>query len=231
MFNFIKNILAPKKCYSCGQEWHFLCPKCMSKMSTFESICYVCKRKSIKFSIHYNCQKLIVLDKIIILTHYKQKLIKKLIKDAKYYYKKDILEDFSIYLSKLLLENIENKNIDNYILVPMPMYYFRKWQRWYNQSEVLAKNIWKITKIMINNNLIKRVKNTRQQSKLSKKERLKNLTNAFKINKNLVDKIDKNKIIIIVDDVISTWTSINSIAKLLKDYWFKNVIWLIIASD
>jgi len=35
---------------------------------------------------------------MIILTHYQNKIIKKLIKDAKFYQKKDILKDFGVYL-------------------------------------------------------------------------------------------------------------------------------------
>jgi hypothetical protein len=37
-------------------------------------------------------------DKIIILTHYKNKIIKKLLHDAKFYKRKDILEDLSLHL-------------------------------------------------------------------------------------------------------------------------------------
>jgi len=34
-----------------------------------------------------------------------------------------------------------------------------------------------------------------------------------------------------MDDVISTWTTLNEISKLLKNNWVKYVIWLIVASD
>jgi predicted amidophosphoribosyltransferase len=60
-------------------------------------------------------------------------------------------------------------------------------------------------------------------------ERLVNLKWVFKINKRKISKI-KDKNIIIIDDVISTWTTINEIAKILKENGAKNIIWLIIAS-
>jgi len=230
MLKFIKDIIATKKCYSCGQEWHFLCPRCMSKMSNFSSICYVCKAKSDYFEVHQSCLEWIYFDKLIILTHYKQNIIKKLIKDFKFYYKKDIADDFWKYLWDLLLKNI-SWNLDDFLLIPIPLYFLKKWKRWYNQTELLIKIISKNTSIKFKNNLIKRIKNTRQQSQLSRQERLSNLESAFKINKKQLDKVDKNKTIIIVDDVVSTWTSINSVAKLLKQNWFKKVIWLVIASD
>jgi ComF family protein len=229
MLNFLKDIIAPKKCYSCNKEWHFLCPQCMSKMSNFNSICYVCKQKTDNFKTHKNCQKWFYLDQLIILTHYKQEPIKKLIKDAKFYYKKDILDDFAKYLWEKLLINIKNK--DDYIFIPVPMYFLRKWKRWYNQSEILVNYLVRFLHINKNFKIIKRIKNTRQQSKLSRQKRLQNLEKAFKINKKELDKIDKNKTIVLIDDVISTWTTLNLIAKLLKDNWFVSVIWLVIASD
>ncbi len=231
MLNFIKNIIAPKKCYSCGEEWHFLCLKCMSKMSDFNSICYICKRKTIKFEVHQKCQQWIYYNSLIIVTHYNQHPIKKLIKDFKFYYKKDIAQDIAYYMIKKLKENID-LSWDNYLIITTPLYFLRKWKRWYNQTEILSKYIiTKINNISIEKNLVKRVRNTRQQSTLSKNQRLSNLEKAFKINKKLVDKIDKNKTIIIVDDVISTGATINSIAKLLKENWFKKIIWLVFASD
>jgi predicted amidophosphoribosyltransferase len=62
-------------------------------MSNFESLCYICKGKSDNFKIHDNCLENIYYDKIIILSHYKNDIISKLIKDLKFYGKKDIAED------------------------------------------------------------------------------------------------------------------------------------------
>jgi predicted amidophosphoribosyltransferase len=71
---------------------------------------------------------------------------------------------------------------------------------------------------MVNkNNIIKRVKNTVQQSRLNREDRIKNLNNCFKINEKFLKDI-KNKTIIIVDDVVSTGTTINEISKVLKNH-------------
>ena len=230
MFKFLKDLIAPKKCYSCNNQWHFLCDHCLSKMSNFESICYICKRKTDNFQIHDSCKKDVYYNKIIILSHYKNKIISKLIKDFKFYSKKDIWEDLWNYLSELFLNNELYKNTNNYIIIFPPMWFFKKLKKWYNHSEILSKYISKKTNIKLENNLIKKINTTRQQSKLSRLERIVNLSNAFKIRKNNIDNIDK-KVFIIVDDVISTWSTINEISKILKDSWAKKVIWLIVASD
>ncbi len=226
----IKDIISPKKCYSCEKEWHFLCQECLQYTIKYKPYCYICKNQNNKFLIHKYCKKNIYFDKLIILTRYKNKVIKKLIKDFKFYNKKDIWEDFGKFLWKLLLKNEKIKNKEDYLLVPTPMFFYRKMIRWYNQSDILAKYIWKHTNIKIKDKLIKKIKNTRQQSLLSKKERILNLNNSFKINKKDRDILDK-KNIILIDDIVSTWTTLNEIAKILKQNWVKKIIWLAIASD
>lgn len=230
VINFLKDIFAPKKCYSCKKEWHFLCKKCLDEIWYFESICPLCKQITHDFEVHFYCKKeSFYLEKIIILTHYKNKIIQKLIKDAKFYHKKDILEDFAKYLWAKLFEHIDEKK-DDLIFISTPMYFFKKIQRWYNQSEILLKNMSKICQISFDKWLIKKVKKTKTQSHLTKIERIENLKNAFEIDKNKLKKY-KNKTFVIVDDVVSTWTTLNEIAKVLKSNWVKKVYGLCIASD
>ncbi|MFK7780261.1 MAG: phosphoribosyltransferase family protein [Candidatus Gracilibacteria bacterium] len=230
IFKFIKDLIAPKKCYSCNKEGHFLCEKCLSKMSNFEPVCYVCKGRSENFEVHTKCLSSIHYDKIIILSHYKNKHISKLVKDFKFYMKKDIGEDFGNYLTDLFLENEVYKNTDNYILIFPPMGFFKKIKRGYNHSEIIAKYISKNIGIRLEKKLIIKTKTTRQQSLLSRKERLLNLQDSFKIANNKIDNFDK-KTFIIIDDVISTGSTINEISKKLKEKGAKKVIGLIVASD
>ena len=228
IISFIKDIISPKKCYSCKVQWYFLCPKCLSKLDKFKPICYICKKPSKNFEVHKNCKSGIYFDNLLILTKYNSKIIQKLIKNSKFYWKKDILEDFWLYLYDLFKRYFELRN--DIIVSPAPMHFFRKLQRWYNHSEILSKIISKKLYLRLENKLIKRVKNTKQQSRLKRKDRLSNLENAFKIVKNNIEKIDKKEILLI-DDVVSTWATLNQISSFLKKYGAKKVICLVIASD
>ncbi len=225
---FIKDTLFPKKCYSCKKEWSFLCEECFLSMQKYTSCCYFCKNYSDNFSTHHECSKEFFLDSIFVLTHYNNKVIKKLIKDSKFFWRKDILEDFAFYITKS--EEFKNIYVEDSIIIPVPMYFFRKLKRWYNQSYILAKFISNFMWRKCEDNIIKRIKNTRQQSHLSRQDRLHNLDNSFRINKNYIDNIIW-KTVYIVDDVVSTWTTLNEIAKLLKYNWALKVIWICIASD
>ena len=94
----------------------------------------------------------------------------------------------------------------------------------------MAKYISQENNITYWKNILKKVKGTRQQSHLSRQEREDNLKNCFKINKNYIDIVDK-KNIIIVDDVISTGTTLNEVSRVLKKNWANKVTWLCFASD
>ena len=251
ILDFIKDILSPKKCFSCKKEWMFLCEDCFNKLDNFEAFCYICKKKSSNFRIHKKClienklfnwanfnDKKIYLDRVIVMTHYKNEVIKKLIKNFKFYWKKDIW----VELWEKLWFFIKNKKILNslrvegfsplndFVILPVPLHFLKKIKRWFNQSEILAKKVAEILKIDYNKNSLIRKKYTRQQSKLNRQKRLSNLDKAFKIKKNKVDKIDK-KIIFLVDDVVTSWTTLNEIAKVLKQNWAKKVIGVCIASN
>lgn len=229
-FDFILDLLSSKKCYSCNKEWRFLCDDCFHKEYDYLSSCYICKWSSNNYLVHDKCKNGIFFDKTIILKHYNSKIIKKLIKDSKFYWLKNIFKEFSNYLYIKFLLNHKIVKKDEYLIIPIPSNFLRKIKRWYNSSEELCLNFSKISWIKYSKNIVNKVKNTRQQSKLSKKDRIINLKSCFKINKKQIDKLD-NKKVIIIDDVISTWTTINELSRILKENWAKEIIWLIIASD
>lgn len=230
IFKFLLDIVSPKKCYSCKKEWSFICEDCFSKIYDFEEKCYVCKKFSKNFEIHTDCKEKVFYDKILVLKHYKNPLIQKLVKDWKFYGKTEILEEFSFFMCKKFFKNENTEKLDEFLVISIPSYFLRKLKRWYNSSEVLAKSFVKFSKINYEKNLLKKVKQTKQQSKLNRKERLENLKNSFELNKNFLKNI-KNKKILIIDDVISTWSTLNEISSILKQNWVRKIIWITIASD
>lgn len=230
LIKILKDIFSPKKCYSCNKQWHFLCLWCFKKLENFEPICYVCKNPSKDFEIHPDCQQGLYFQKVIILTHYKNKVIKKLITDAKFYKRKDIFEDFWNYLTKLLIKYEKDVNKNNTILIPIPIHFFKKLKRWYNQTDIISQYISERTGLKSVNNLLLKKKYTGQQSHNTKLERKKNLENSLQFNNKYIDTFDNFKIILI-DDVISTGSTLNEASKILHNQWFIDITCLVIASD
>jgi len=118
----------------------------------------------------------------------------------------------------LLKEKIRNWNAD--LLLPVPLFHLKKAERGYNQSFYIAKGFSKVLNIPVKNNLIKRARYTETQTKLNLEERKENMANAFAI-KNA--KEIKGKKIILIDDVITTGSTVTECGKILKSHGAQKV--------
>jgi len=156
--------------------------------------------------------------------------VKRLIKDSKYYSKKDVLDDIGQYAWDFLIKNLEITDKQKYIILPIPMNFWRKSSRGYNHADVLASYISKSSGIPHNTKILKRVKNTLQQSKLTRNQRLSNLDWAFKVDEKYKH-ILKDKYVILIDDVVSTWVTFLEVSAALDNLWVKTIDCFAIASD
>jgi len=225
--DFILSCLSKSQCYSCGQEWHFFCLQCSQEIEEYTPYCYVCKKYSENFMIHDSCNKIFPhLKQIIVLTRYRTPIIKKILRLWKYHNKKMVYSSIMHGKSDFFKEYILSQNA---LIVPVPMHFVRKWKRWYNQAELIASHLSKSIKIPINTHFLIKTKYTKQQSKLSIKERYENLGSSFglKNHKN----ISKNTMIYLVDDIVSTWSTLWEISQILTQNWYKNVSAVCLASD
>lgn len=131
--------------------------------------------------------------------------------------------ELATLFSDRLLDKIISKGKLPETLVPVPLHKKRQAQRGYNQSLELAKHLAKKLGIPVNTNLCKRIVNTDPQSELPIKSRQKNVKDAFALNN---DNIPKH--IAIIDDVITTGSTINEISKLFKKAGCERIdIWAI----
>ena len=69
-------------------------------------------------------------------------------------------------------------------------------------------------------NLVKRIKDTKPQYKLNRAERLKNLANAFEVNR----KFYNNKTLLIIDDICTTGSTFEEIIKSLNKQEIYDII-------
>jgi ComF family protein len=115
-------------------------------------------------------------------------------------------------------------NID--LLVPVPLHKKRKRKRGYNQSALLCNAISRTTDIPVNEISLQRVKNTISQTKFNLVQRRKNVADAFRVvnKKEIV-----NKTILLVDDVITSGSTINACAEQLKINGAKEIFAITVA--
>jgi len=105
------------------------------------------------------------LDAIIVPFHYKEHLVKRSITHGKFYHKKEVFEEWGISLSSFVQKQLQNNLPENTSITSVPLHFFRKLTRGYNQSEILAKTLAKELGIPYSP-LIKKRKHTRHQSHL-----------------------------------------------------------------
>lgn len=145
--------------------------------------------------------------------------IDKCIWNLKYNNFKPASEFLASEMSDVIERDFKNENPDFITCIPMTKR--RKRKRIFNHGEVIARRIGKAFDIDFAPDLLKKIKNTKPQVNLSAKERQTNLKGAFAIN----SKYDiKNKTILICDDVITTGSTLEECAKVLKKAGAKRII-------
>ncbi len=238
LYNYLLDLIFPKKCMICknifdfGSDKRGICDQCIK---IFEKPpkegCVQCGKET-KYQYCNVCSNL---------------LKGKLYKDNKFYFKKnysifvyneaarepllnlkyrkelELLEGFEKII-RLRLEEIDLPNID--IIIPVPMYHKKERKRGFNQAKLFSEIVSNIIKIEYNDKILIRNKNTTVQSNKNIKDRYENLENCFSVVNN--DVID-NKTILLIDDIYTSGSTINTCAKELIQNGCKEVFSLTIS--
>jgi ComF family protein len=102
---------------------------------------------------------------------------------------------------------------DNPVLVPVPLHRARLWQRGFNQSALVAREISRRLDIASDPFLIRRIKHTPPLKGMSALQRRKAVAGAFKVpDQSAVE----GRTIILVDDVLTTGSTAEACARTLK---------------
>jgi len=101
------------------------------------------------------------------------------------------------------------------VLVPVPLHRTRQFARRYNQSTELARALGKFTGLPVDPGLVVRQKATRQQVGLSGDARRRNVAGAFQASDNIRSRL-RGRRVIIIDDVITTGSTVKAVTRALK---------------
>lgn len=218
MIKHFLNFLFPSACITCQREGDFLCADC-NRTLVF---------KPIKSGYQNNRTDFKHLDGVIYALDYaKNPHIQAAIKQFKYKFTRELAEDFASHLSRKL-DELHMTRGQQLSLIPIPLHKNRRRERGFNQAEVLAKALQNLRDDIQLTPLLRRVRKTKQQARLSKEERHQNLKGAFELDL-ATEKLDPNSIIFLVDDVCTTGATLEAAAKTLKESGFQKVYGLVIA--
>ena len=111
------------------------------------------------------------------------------------------------------------------LIVPVPLHASRKRRRGFNQAEVIADELSRLTGIPVRNDVLFRIRRTRPQKQLGENERRQNLQGAFAVRKNL----DLSENLLLIDDIYTTGSTVERCAKMLRLAGAENVYFLTIS--
>lgn len=112
------------------------------------------------------------------------------------------------------------------LILPVPMHPQKRAARGYNQSELLARQLSEKTGIPYEPHLLACVKKTKGQKTLGQKERRKNLRGSFQV----IGRIKKLERVLVVDDVYTTGSTMDEIARTLKAAGVGRVYFLVLCT-
>lgn len=198
-------------CSNCQKllEKKAYCLHCGSPLLEFQPSCGICLQNEPKW------------QRILQVSAYKAPL-------AEWIHRLKFRSDYYLdhALARLLLLEILHQRRTHYfefpeVIIPVPLFWQRQWLRGYNQAELLARPIAKWLNIPLDTQSLKRIRSTTPQRKLNAQERRKNLRTAF-----LYQPIKAYKRVAIVDDVVTTGSTVNEICIELKKQGVKEIfVW------
>jgi ComF family protein len=152
-------------------------------------------------------------------------LLRTLLREFKFR-NKDYLERF---LGRLLVYAAEKYAIAGTVecIVPVPMHPLKRFFRGYNQAELLARRLSENLKVPVIGAL-RRVRLTRQQYLLRKRERSENVKGAFAAHDGASV---KGKTVLLVDDICTTCATIEECSRVLRGAGAAAVYALTVARD
>lgn len=204
MWHTLLRILFPSPCVQCGYLSEALCGRCFHE---------------VEFKPHV--RELPGLRVCSALFYEEKSIVGRLIRPFKYSHQADLFRIFVPWMKQVLHLLGTGEKV---LFVPVPLYKSRELERGYNQAELLAK--WMAKDLGCSAvRLVKRVKDTGSQARLAdKKSREENMQRAF-----MVEGAVPGCPIVLVDDIVTTGSTLLACAEALRAAGAKHVFALTLA--
>lgn len=234
-------IFFPNHCLSCEKiisKDGLFCHDCWTKLQFIsEPKCRICAYPFNKISAQTSndktnliCSNCLIkkpfFDRVITLFRYNQ-MIRKIVSNLKYRDQIFLAKKFSKILSQKAQPEIANADF----IVAVPLHKKRLQKRKFNQAVLLCRELLKQQKsaeLKFFPDFLIRNKNTIPQVQLRRKERQKNLQKVFLVNEKYHNLVSGKKFLL-VDDVMTSGSTVENCALALKKLGAKEVIVLTIA--
>jgi ComF family protein len=206
------DFLLPQMCLLCNKEIEkgMICDNCLNYLPLVEPpVCRHCGRPITKGTICEICRESTALDRgrawLLFVPP-----TDRLIHHFKYRKNSRLAQMLGRAMAALVSADHTLAHAD--LITFVPLFWWKHLRRGYNQASLLARLIGQETGISVQP-ILKRVRNTRTQTRLNTKARQKNVRNAFAVHGTGI----RERKVILVDDVLTTGATINECARVLKE--------------
>jgi len=240
---FIKRYFRVRKCIACREILSFeesesaFCAKCRAKWDSAKTeSCSSCGKSAVECTCmpkRLSKAGVLCLSKLVF---YKKEKRTEPQNRIIYFVKQNKNKRASEFLAQELSTPIKREfavlGVDNMseevVIVWVPRSVKAKLLYGFDQTEIICKELSKKLSVPYMD-LLLRKRGGGEQKKLTRAERIKNTKNRFKINKKL--DFPKDKVIVLVDDIVTTGSSMAECATIMKKNGARSVICISIAQD
>lgn len=226
----ILKLIYPSRCPICdrirGVTEEVCCPLCREKLPwTAGSVCIKCG-KPVEAEREYCddcCRQRHLFTQGVAAFTYSDGLPDALYR-LKFQNRRDYVDFFAAAMVRAGRQKLNLWNVQ--AVIPVPMHWKKKIRRGYNQAELLAAGISRRTGIPLEKKLLCAVRRPAEQKYLNRRERQKNLRGCFSVCKPLAQ-LER---VLVVDDVYTTGSTMDEIARVLKLAGVKKVFFLVLCT-
>lgn len=229
----ILNLIFPPVCVVCNGilkkgEKH-ICVECRKRLPRVtEPFCQKCGKPIFALEQTYclDCEKNIqksALEKGRALWLYDEQM-KHAMAQIKYQGIQEHIDFFAEQVVESFSREIERWKVER--LVPVPLFWRRRWFRGYNQAELLAEGIGKRLQIPVLSNVLQRGKQTKPQKGLLPEQRRQNVSSAFCISLEKRNELTGVKTVLLVDDIYTTGATLEACGRVLHEAGVQRVYFI-----
>ena len=222
---FLTDLFFPKFCLNCGYLGTYLCLSCFKKLKPVkQEVCFYCKKASLFGLTHPDCTKSLNIDGLLCVYHY-DPILKKIIKNIKYRLAIEVWKEFYKTISPETIYKLSFYNgiSQDFVIQPIPLSKIKYNERGFNQASFISTFFQRFLHFPIVN-LLTRNKEVPSQAQIkNKKGRYLNTKGIF----TAIQSVNPN--ILLVDDIITSGSTVKEAAKILKMAGAKKVYVLALA--
>lgn len=202
------DLVLPISCAVCDTEGHYLCPDCEPKLPRLERpYCTRCADRGREPLCDVCAASPPAIDGIRA-PYLFEGIVREMAYDLKYRNIRAAAPD----LARLLADFLKSNRVPGDVLVPVPLHRSAERRRGYNQSQLLARELAKLTGLPLVGRALRRTRDTEPQVSMdSLNQRRTNIDGAFEC----VDGLP-GRTVLLIDDVVTTGSTMSACAEALK---------------